>query len=39
MTYIQQKFIKFDQIKKRTLKQLDNEKTFHDMIEYLSVEE
>jgi hypothetical protein len=39
MTYIQQKFIKFDQIKKRTIKQLDNEKTFHDMIEYLSVEE
>ena len=39
MTYILQKFIKFNTIKKSTLKKLDNEKTFHDMMEYLSVEE
>lgn len=37
MTYILQKFIKFNTIKKSTLKKLDNEKTFHDMMEYLSV--
>jgi hypothetical protein len=39
MTYILQKFIKFNSLKKNTLKKLDNEKTFHDMMEYLSVEE
>jgi hypothetical protein len=37
LTYIQQKFIKFNSIRKQTLKKLDNEKTFHDMLEYLSV--
>lgn len=32
MTYILQKFIKFDNIKKKTMKNLDNEKTFHNMM-------
>lgn len=39
MTYILQKFIKFNNIRKNTIKKLDNEKTFHDMMEYLSIEE
>ncbi len=39
MTYILQKFIRFNKIRKSTLKKLDNEKTFHDMMEYLSVEQ
>ena len=39
MTYMLQKFIKFNNIRKSTIKKLDNEKTFHDMMEYLSIEE
>lgn len=38
LTYILQKIIKYDKIRKNTLKKLDNEKTFHDMMEYLSAE-
>jgi hypothetical protein len=37
MTYMLQKFIKFNNIRKSTIKKLDNEKTFHDMMEYLSI--
>jgi len=39
LTYILQKFIKFNSIRKSTLKKLDNEQTFHEMLEYLSIEE
>jgi hypothetical protein len=34
-----QKFIKFNSLKKQTIRKLDNEKTFRDMMEYLSAEE
>jgi hypothetical protein len=39
MSYQLRKIIRFNTIRKQTLKKLDNEKTFHDMLEYLSVEE
>lgn len=39
LTYILQKFIEFNKIRKQTLKKLDNQKTFHDMLEYLSAEQ
>ena len=39
MSYQLRKIIKFNSIRKQTLKKLDNEKTFHEMIEYLSAEE
>jgi len=39
MTYILQKFMKAGSIKRKTMKSLDNEKTFHNIMEYLSVEE
>jgi hypothetical protein len=39
LTYILQKFIKFNSLRKQTIRKLDNERTFHDMLEYLHVEE
>ena len=36
MSYQLRKIIKFNSIRKQTLKKLDNEKTFHEMLEYLS---
>ena len=39
LTYEMRKIIRFNSIRKQTLRKLDNEKTFHDMLEYLSVEE
>jgi hypothetical protein len=32
LTYALQKFIRFNSIRKQTMKKLDNEKTFHDML-------
>lgn len=38
LTYVMKKIIKYDAIRQSTINKLDNETTFHEVLEYLSAE-